>query len=218
MTLVAEHLAEAKALYDRHEDKSAFDLYEEIRKSGKRLTPAQSADVLYYTAQLLKRMGKRDLAEKRFRDLYHEGLDKSQRYNQAMALHELGKMAFEECRYTEAVKLLRQELGMWHSGMEHYFTFLSTNFVTQGDCFMALGNHTEAKMYYKHAYTFAQTDENLEAEGVALERQGDLLLQELRKKEASKILKQALACYKKAEAHEAVERIEEKITAMEINS
>lgn len=201
-----EELALANQYFEAHEDEKAERIYNSLRAPGVHLTPAQNARLLFQTAMLFKRQGKREQAAEQLRLLFHEGLHNSQPYNQTRAQHELGILAYEEKKYREAIALFRSELRIWHSSMEHYFRALSQNFRWQGLCFMALSDWTEAAMYLRHAETFACTENDLEAEARALEAQTLLQIRIGKCKEAGKLLKQTIAVYKSAGLPEEGER------------
>lgn len=190
-----EDLALANQYFENHEDEKAEQIYKQMRAPGVHLTPSQNAKLLFQTAMLYKRQGKREEAAEQLRMLFHEGLHNSQQYNQTRAQHELGILAFEEEKYEEAIDFFRSELKIGHSRMEHYFRSLSLNFLWQGKSFMELGDWTEAAMYLSHAATFARTENDTEAEAQALEAQISLQLRMDKPQEAAALLKKALEKY-----------------------
>ena len=215
MARVEEALEKAKALLREGKGREACELFSEIRQSEKHLRPDQNEELLYHYAMALKTIDRRGLAEKALRDLYHAAYDREHRDLVAKAVHELGTMALEENRYSEAIKLYREELTLWYSGMEHYFAGLALNYLAQGNCFLAMGNTSEAQMYLKHAVTYAQTGQDARLKGRALAILADLQLHDGKRKEAVKLLRQALSCLRMDPASEEIPEIQLKLEKLE---
>lgn len=209
-----EDLALANQYFEAQEYEKAEQIYDQLSAPGVHLTPSQNAKLLFQTAMLYKHQGKREEAAEQLRALFHEGLHNSQPYNQTRALHEQGILAYEEQKYKEAISLFRKELRIWHSHMEHYFRSLSLNFLWQGRCFMELGDWTEAAIYLKHAETFAGTEENAKAEGIALEEQVRLRFRMGDSDEAENLFMHTLAKYSSAGLSEDAVRFEKEYESL----
>lgn len=215
MARVEDSLEQAKKLLREGKCREACELFSEIRQNAKILRPDQNEDLLYHYAMALKAIDRRGLAEKCLRDLYHEAHDRERRELECKAVHELGTMALEENRYSEAIKLYREELTLWYSGMEHYFAGLALNYLAQGNCCLAMGHTPEAQMYLKHAVTYAHTGQDARLKGRALAILADLQLRDGKRKEATKLLRQALSSLRQDASSEEIPEIEKQLEKLE---
>ena len=105
-------------------------------------------------------------------------------YKQARALHQLGILAKLRGNYDNATELFREELRKCSSLMPSYYADLSYNFYEQGDVKMLSGDFADAKMYFKHALVFAETEANYHGVGLASKALGRLSITVNRHKEA----------------------------------
>ena len=157
-----QDLREAQSLFEQGRYDETRAIFARLRSPNSHLTPSQNAKLLYQRALLYQVEGHREEARQDLKDLFNEGLHKSQCYNQTLALHSLGKMAYEEGKYEDAVEYFRHELSIWHSKMRDYYLSLSRNFLAQAKCFLELEDWQECAMYLKLAATFAETGEESE--------------------------------------------------------
>lgn len=192
----------------------ALQAYQDLEAKSK-LTPQQSAEVVYNSAMIYKALGQLDEAKQWFKRLFNDALKQNHRPHETKALHALGRMAYEAGDYKEALKLFRGELRLWYSEMAHYFSGLSRNYLAQGRCFLQQGDLSEAAIYLRHAVTFAQTDRDQEAKGKALGVMAELHMKEQRPKEAIRQLKLAMSAYRQVGDPSRLTEIEEAIQAIE---
>lgn len=217
MLPLESEMEKARALYEEGEAEAALDIYRRIHKQHPFLASHQATEYLINSGKICLALDQPQEAESYFRELYREGEKKSDLLQLSLALYELGQLKLTLLSYQEAVDLFREELSYLYSGMEHYFALLARNYLGQGSAFIGMGDRQEAALYFRHAATFAETDENEAIRAEALERQAELQMRDGKKKESLKLYRQALSSYKNADKAQDVSRLTEHLQGLTDN-
>lgn len=172
MSDVKDKMAQVKELLQNKDYRSALQLTEEL--SQVKLNKNQR-----FENTLNKGVAKMNLS------LYQQakpdleaalalGEKNEDRYQQALALHQLGIITKLLGDYPKATELFREELRRCSSLIPSYYSDLSYNFFEQGDVKMLSGEFEDADMYFHHAATFAETEHNYHGVGLAMQALGNL--------------------------------------------
>lgn len=137
------------------------------------------------------------------------------RYQQALALHQLGIITKLLGDYPKATELFREELRRCSSLIPSYYSDLSYNFFEQGDVKMLSEEYEDAEMYFHHAVTFAETEHNYHGVGLAMQALGHLKLRLNQTEDALNYFKTSKENFELADSHEEVAIVSEEIERLQ---
>lgn len=217
MDNINQRIEDASKLVEEKKFEKALDSFESF-DSEKKLSNKQKFKIALNKGIIKIYLFNYDEAQHDLETALNLGEKTEDRYDQARALHQLGILAKLRGDYDEAIELLREELRRCSSLMPSYYSDLSYNFFEQGDVMMLKENFTDAKMYFKHALVFAETESNYHGVGLATRSLGRLSRKVNRRKEALSYLRKSYENFKLAEDQEAIQSTLDEITKLENTS
>lgn len=189
----------------------ARTLHELNKLSSLKLNKQQTFTVTLKKGIVKMNLGHYDEAQIDMEKALSLGEKNEDRYQQAQALHQLGILAKLLGNYQAAIDYLRDELRRCSSLMPSYYSDLSYNFFEQGDVKMLSGKFEDAEMYFTHAHTFANTEQNYHGVALACQALAILNIRTGRKEAALELLKESYDNFKLSGTEEELNRIQAEI-------
>ncbi len=165
MSDIDKRIEEAQQLFEQHNFDAALAILEDL--SNQKLKKKQKYEVILKRGVVKMNMSRYDEARADLEESLRLAEKNADRYQQTHALHQLGIINKLLGDYQRATELLREELRRCSSLIPCYYADLSYNFYEQGDVMMLAGEYEDAEMYFKHAVTFADTEQNYHGAGLA---------------------------------------------------